>query len=82
MMVNDNEFPNELKLSSRELEIIQLANAGFTTKAIAKKLNISRHTAETLQLNIKIKLGGGATPPGSQASGNTPRTAYFWDQEE
>jgi two-component system nitrate/nitrite response regulator NarL len=53
---NDN-FLKKLKLSNRELEVIQLIKAGMKTKEIAEKLNISFYTAETHRKNIKLKAG-------------------------
>lgn len=53
---NDN-FLKKLKLSNRELEVIQLIKAGMKTKEIAEKLNISFYTAETHRKNIKLKVG-------------------------
>jgi DNA-binding NarL/FixJ family response regulator len=54
---SDDAFLKKLKLSSRELEVIQLIKAGMTTKEIADKLNISYYTAETHRKNIKLKVG-------------------------
>jgi DNA-binding NarL/FixJ family response regulator len=53
---NDN-FLKKLKLSNRELEVIELIKAGLTTKEIADKLFISYYTAETHRKNIKLKVG-------------------------
>lgn len=53
----DDIFIKKLKLSSRELEVIQLIKAGCTTKEIADKLFISYYTAETHRKNIKLKVG-------------------------
>lgn len=53
----DDAFLKKLKLSSREIEVIQLIKAGLTTKEIADKLNISYYTAETHRKNIKLKVG-------------------------
>lgn len=53
----DDLFIKKLKLSSRELEVIQLIKAGLTTKEIAEKLFISYYTAETHRKNIKLKVG-------------------------
>jgi len=53
----DDSFLKKLKLSSRELEVIQLIKEGLTTKEIADKLNISYYTAETHRKNIKLKVG-------------------------
>jgi len=47
----------KLKLSSRELEVIQLIKAGLKTKEIADRLQISYYTAETHRKNIKLKVG-------------------------
>ena len=53
----DDVFIKKLKLSARELEVIQLIKAGLTTKEIADKLFISYYTAETHRKNIKLKIG-------------------------
>lgn len=53
----DDAFLKKLKLSSREMEVIQLIKTGLTTKEIADKLNISYYTAETHRKNIKLKAG-------------------------
>lgn len=53
----DDSFLKKLKLSSRELEVIELIKEGLTTKGIADKLNISYYTAETHRKNIKLKVG-------------------------
>jgi DNA-binding NarL/FixJ family response regulator len=46
-----------LKLSNRELEVIQLIKEGMKTKEIAERLNISFYTAETHRKNIRLKIG-------------------------
>ncbi len=43
-------------LSNREFEIFQLIGNGFSTKEIAKKLNLSIYTVESHKKNIKEKL--------------------------
>jgi DNA-binding NarL/FixJ family response regulator len=53
----DDLFLKKLRLSGRELEVIQLVKEGLTTKEIAAKLNISFYTAETHRKNIKVKIG-------------------------
>lgn len=53
---NDN-FLKKLKLSNREMEVIQLIKEGLKTKEIAERLNISFYTAETHRKNIKLKIG-------------------------
>jgi DNA-binding NarL/FixJ family response regulator len=52
-----DNFLKKLKLSHRELEVIQLIKAGMKTKEIAAKLGISFYTAETHRKNIKLKAG-------------------------
>jgi len=54
---SDDMFLKKLKLSAREIEVIKLVKAGFKTKEIADKLNISFYTAETHRKNIKLKIG-------------------------
>lgn len=53
----DDAFLKKLKLSKREIEVIQLIRSGLTTKEIAANLNISYYTAETHRKNIKLKVG-------------------------
>lgn len=53
----DDAFIKQLKLSRREMEVIQLIKTGMTTKQIAQKLEISYYTAETHRKNIKLKVG-------------------------
>lgn len=53
----DDLFLKKLKLSGRELEVMQLVKEGLTTKEIATRLNISFYTAETHRKNIKVKIG-------------------------
>ena len=43
-------------LSNREFEIFQLVGNGFSTKEMAKKLNLSIYTVESHKKNIKEKL--------------------------
>ncbi|MCU0822099.1 MAG: response regulator transcription factor [Spirochaetes bacterium] len=43
-------------LSDREIEIFQLLGNGFSTKEIAKKLNLSIYTVESHKRNIKTKM--------------------------
>lgn len=53
----DDNFLKKLKISSRELEVLQLIKTGLKTKEIANKLKISYYTAETHRKNIKLKIG-------------------------
>jgi DNA-binding NarL/FixJ family response regulator len=53
----NDDFLRKLKLSKRELEIIQLIKEGLQTKEIAERLEISFYTAETHRKNIKLKVG-------------------------
>lgn len=46
-----------VKLSSREVEIVQLVAEGLTNKQIADKLFLSTHTVTTHRKNIMSKLG-------------------------
>ncbi|MEM6800175.1 MAG: response regulator transcription factor [Bacteroidota bacterium] len=45
------------KISKRELEVINLIVDGLTTKEIAAKLFLSKHTVESHRQNILLKLG-------------------------
>jgi len=42
--------------SNREIEIFQLIGNGFSTKEIAKKLNLSKYTVESHKRNIRTKM--------------------------
>lgn len=55
--ITDKDFLKKLKLSDREMEVVQLLKAGFKTKEIAGILHISHYTAETHRNNIKLKTG-------------------------
>ena len=54
---SDDDFLKKLRLSNREMEVIQLVKAGLKTKEIAEKLQISFYTVETHRKNIKLKVG-------------------------
>lgn len=53
---NDN-FSRKLKLSSRELEILQLLKDGYSNKEISQKLFLSELTVKTHRKNIMTKMG-------------------------
>lgn len=46
-----------MKLSKRELEIIELISWGYSDKEIAQNLEISARTVQTHVMRITIKLG-------------------------
>lgn len=46
-----------MKLTNREIEIIEQISNGHCSKAIASMLYISVRTVETHRKNIKLKLG-------------------------
>ncbi|SHI86607.1 response regulator [Pseudozobellia thermophila] len=46
----------ETPLSSRELQVLELIAREYTTKEIADKLYISKHTVETYRKNLLLKL--------------------------
>lgn len=57
-----NQKPNqsgngEEKLSDRELEVYMMLGKGYTTKRIAKELNLSSKTVDSHKEHIKEKLG-------------------------
>lgn len=60
-LLNENErLKGELKLqrlSNREREIVRLIIQGFTSKEIARELEISKLTVDTHRKNIQNKLG-------------------------
>ena len=47
----------EIKLTSREIEVIKLIAKEFTTQEIADKLFLSKHTIESYRKNLISKLG-------------------------
>lgn len=53
---DQDEFQQKLKLSPREIEIIQLIKEGKSSKIIADQLNLSLFTVETHRKNIFRKL--------------------------
>lgn len=56
--LTDDPFSCEpIKLSSRELEIIELIAEGYTNTQIADKLFLSAHTINTHRKNVMSKLG-------------------------
>jgi DNA-binding NarL/FixJ family response regulator len=54
---NENTDDDNVELSLREIEIIQLIAKGLTNKQIADKLCLSAHTINTHRKNIMKKLG-------------------------
>lgn len=62
-VIKSDNFNNETaidfinKLTKRELEIMQLIGLDFSTKEIAKKLNLSEYTISTHRKNIYVKIG-------------------------
>ena len=61
-------------LSDRELEVFELIGRGYTTKAIAEKLELSRKTIETHREHIKAKLN-------AKTSAELNREAVKWVME-
>ncbi|WP_121357265.1 response regulator [Flavisolibacter nicotianae] len=53
----NDHFPKQLKLSSREKEILQLIRAGHSNKEIAARLYLSELTIKTHRKNIMKKMG-------------------------
>lgn len=51
-----------MKLSKRELEILELISQGYSDKEIAYKLQISARTVQTHVTRIVIKLGARNRP--------------------
>lgn len=51
-----------MKLSKRELEILELISQGYSDKEIASKLHISARTVQTHVTRIVIKLGARNRP--------------------
>lgn len=48
--------PNDIELSSRETEVLQLMTKGFNYVEVAKKLDVSTHTVRTFVRRIYTKL--------------------------
>lgn len=55
LFINTPHNPT-LILSKRELEILQLAANGLSSKQIANQLNLSSHTIDTHNRNVVSKL--------------------------
>jgi DNA-binding NarL/FixJ family response regulator len=55
--LNTDNFVNKIKLSSREIEILELLKQGFSNKVISEKLFISELTVKTHRKNIMQKMG-------------------------
>lgn len=51
-----------MKLSKRELEILELISWGYSDKEIANNLNISARTVQTHVTRIVVKLGARNRP--------------------
>lgn len=51
-----NNFETKIKLTTREIELIQLFSKGLTSKKVAIQLNVSTFTIETHKKNIYKKL--------------------------
>lgn len=49
--------PTETVLTAREAEILDFIARGFTSKQIARQLNISPYTVNTHRDNLRRKLG-------------------------
>ncbi len=58
---NEVEDPVE-QLSDREMEVFELIGDGFTTRQIAKRLNLSVKTIDSYREHLKIKLHVGDAP--------------------
>lgn len=54
---SSDDFSRKLKLSSREIEILQLLKDGYSNKEIAQKLFLSELTVKTHRKNIMSKMG-------------------------
>ena len=55
-LLSKDKFINKIKLSSREVEILELLKRGLSNKAIAEKLFISELTVKTHRKNIMQKM--------------------------
>jgi len=53
---SQDDFSRKLKLSSREIEILQLLREGYSNKEIAQKLFLSELTVKTHRKNIMAKM--------------------------
>ncbi len=54
---SSDDFSRKLKLSSREIEILQLLKDGYSNKEISQKLFLSELTVKTHRKNIMSKMG-------------------------
>ena len=50
------KFNNLARLTSREVEVLNLLSQEYSTKEIAKELNLSNSTIETHRRNLLIKM--------------------------
>lgn len=55
--IKKDKFSNKIKLSSREVEILELLKIGLSNKIISQKLFISELTVKTHRKNIMFKIG-------------------------
>ena len=53
----NDDFSRKLKLSSREIEILQLLKEGYSNKEISQHLFLSELTVKTHRKNIMTKMG-------------------------
>lgn len=54
---SSDDFSRKLKLSSREVEILQLLKDGYSNKEVSQKLFLSELTVKTHRKNIMAKMG-------------------------
>lgn len=66
--------PTVKNLSDRELQVFELIGLGHASRAIAKQLNVTRHTIDSHRENIKKKLG-------LASSAELTRAAVHWQLE-
>jgi DNA-binding NarL/FixJ family response regulator len=56
-----DEFVSKMKLTNREIEIIQLTAVGLKPEVIGERLHLSLHTVRTHKKNIMKKIGVAST---------------------
>lgn len=56
-IITNNDLPNPMELSDREMQVIRYVGKGFSSDKIADELNVSIHTVNSHRKNVLKKLG-------------------------
>ena len=57
IILSNTNSKNQVELSPREIEVLQLISQGLTNQELAEKLFLSPHTTESHRRNLLSKLG-------------------------